>query len=224
MSVRAPLRLLLLHLARRPRELGIDECCCKKVFRRLGLTAWKLEVVDWKLGQMMIYSLPPSRKSISRYHAKSISHATAERDCLPLVIPTLFTHNLQLAKTSPPQLLKAGLHLPSKTTTCQTFPNSIAIPMVKPKIHNHKPNSHPSSPQSTQFFGYRNWHPEHPILGRCGTYTGDGSELYLLAQFLARVVVCPTLPTGSEHGPPGFHGNSDHWRQLRGVKEICEMR
>ena len=77
----------------------------------------------------------------NRCHAKVINVQVPEKEGL-FTIPTLFTHKLQLAKTLPPQLLKAGLHLPSKTTTCQTFPNSILIPMVKPKTH--KPNSHPS--------------------------------------------------------------------------------
>jgi hypothetical protein len=41
---------------------------------------------------------------------------------------------------------------------------------------------------------------------RCGTYFGHGPELYLLAQFLRTCPsrCCLTVPTGSEHGPPGF--------------------
>lgn len=97
----------------------------------------------------------------NRCHAKVINVQVPEKEGL-FTIPTLFTHKLQLAKTLPPQLLKAGLHL-AKQQHAKLFQTQSQFPWSSRRSTTTNQTPIRLPPQSTQFFGYRNWHPEHAL-------------------------------------------------------------
>jgi hypothetical protein len=177
--------------------------------------------VDWKLGQTRTpSSLHLESQSVP---CKSDQRAGARKRGIVyyshVVYPQVTTRK-NLTTTA----LEAGLNL-AKQQHAKLSQTRSQFPWSSRRSTNQTP-IRLSSPQSTQFFGYRNWHPEHPILGRCGTYTGDGSELYPSSTDFSHVSksLLPDRADWIGAWSAGVSRQFDHRKQLRGVKRFNEMR